>query len=92
MLKVGGLVGFFTLADVGYSIKLENCSAKNVTVTATNAAKPYAGVFFGRGLATSSNKFVFTNCSAAMKAGQVLIGQDYYNNIDTSSITLTTIE
>ncbi len=90
--KVGGLVGFFTLADVGYSIKLENCSANNVTVTATNTAKPYAGVFFGRGLATSSYKFTFTNCSAQLKEGQKLIGQDYYNNIDTSDIAVTTIQ
>ena len=89
--KVGGLVGFFTLADIGYSIKLENCSAKNVTVTATNPAKPYAGVFFGRGLATSSYKFIFVNCSAALKDGQKLIGQDYYNNINTNDIAVTTL-
>ena len=90
--KVGGLVGFFTLADVGYSIELKNCSANNVTVTATNAAKPYAGVIFGRGLATGSYNFTFTNCSAQLKAGQKLIGQDYYNNIDTSAIAVTTIQ
>ncbi len=90
--KVGGLVGFFSLADVGYSITLDNCSAKNVTVTATNPAKSYAGVFFGRGLASGSRKFTFTNCSAAMKADQKLIGQDYYNNIDTSAIAVTTLQ
>ncbi len=90
--KVGGLVGFFTLADVGYSIELKNCSASKVNVTATNTAKPYAGVFFGRGLATGSNKFVFTNCSAQLKEGQKLIGQDYYSNIDTSAIAVTTIQ
>jgi len=89
--KVGGLVGFFTLADIGYSIELKNCSANNVSVTATNTAKPYAGVIFGRGLATGSNKFIFTNCSAQLKDGQKLIGQDYYNNIDTSAIAVTTI-
>jgi len=90
--KVGGLVGFFTLADIGYSIHLSNCSASNVTVTALNQAKPYAGVIFGRGLATGSHKFVFENCSAALKNGQVLIGQDYYNNIDVSTITVTNID
>ena len=89
--KVGGLIGFFTLADIGYSINIDNCSVNNVTVTATNTSKPYAGVIFGRGLATGSYKFIFTNCSAGMKAGQVLLGQDYYNNIDTSAITVTTI-
>ena len=89
--KVGGLVGFFTLADVGYSIKLKDCSVKNATVTATNTAKPYAGVFFGRGLATGAANFVFENCSASMKSGQVLVGQDYYNNIDDSAIAVTNI-
>jgi len=90
--KVGGLVGFFTLADVGYSVELKNCSANNVTVTATNAAKPYAGVFFGRGLATGSYRFTFTNCSAQLKEGQKLIGQDYYNNINTDAIAVTTVQ
>lgn len=89
--KVGGLVGFFTLSDVGDSVSLKNCSVSNVTVTATNTAEPYNGVIFGRGLATSSYKFTFENCSAAMKADQKLIGQDYNNNIDVSAINVTTI-